>query len=236
MLPRSRFLASVGLPALLALTACSGGSSDAYFPLNVGAHWSYELVTEMSNPPVDGMLQMSVDRQVSLGGKDVTVRRSASGVEYYLQQDASGIRRLASRVDLEEQPQLDEAPRMVLPASPAVGMEWDVPTVPLLLTRAAEFPRELKHRHKAVMRYRIEALADTVEVPAGQFSNCLRVKGVASFKLFKDPTQGFSEQPIVSTEWYCKGVGLVQIDREELVNSSFLTGGKIRYRLVDYAL
>lgn len=229
-----RFLA--GLPAVLLLTACSGSSSDSYFPLTVGARWSYELVTEMTSPPIDSRLQMSVDRQVSLDGKDVTVRRSASGVEYYLQQDASGIRRLATRVDLEEQPQMDEAPRMVLPSAPAVGMEWDVPTAPLLLMRNAEFPRELKHRHKTMMRYRIEALADTVEVPAGQFTNCLRVKGTTSFKLFKDPIQGFADQPIIATEWYCKGVGLVQIDREELANSSFLSGGKIRYRLVDYTL
>lgn len=225
---------AVAITALL--SACGQPGGDTYFPLDVGAHWSYELKTEMPNPPVDRTLQMSVDRQVRLDGKDVTVRRSASGVEYYLQQDASGIRRLATRIDLEEQPQLDEQPRTVLPGSPAVGMEWDVPTAPLLLMRNAEFPRELKHRHKTMMRYRIESVSETVEVPAGVFKDCLRVKGITTFKLFKDPIQGFADQPIIATEWYCKGVGLVQLDREEQANSSFLTGGKIRYQLVDYSL
>ncbi len=221
--------------AVFMLASCGSSTDASYFPLTVGAAWSYELQTEMVNPPVDRVLHMTVDRQVNLDGKDVAVRRSASGVEYYLQRDAAGIRRLATRVDLEEQPQLDEAPRTVLPDPAVVGAEWDVSTVPYLLMRNAEFPRELKHRHKTTMRYRIEAAVDAVEVPAGVFRDCLRVKGTTTFRLFKDPIQGFADQPIVATEWYCRGVGLVQFDREEQANSSFLTGGKIRYQLVDYS-
>lgn len=224
------------LAMALGTTRCTRVASDSYFPLHTGADWTYELQTEIAVPPVDAFLRMSVDRAVTIDGKDVAVRRSASGAEYYLLSDATGIRRVATRVDLDEEAQRDEPPRMVLPQPAVLGAEWEVSTVPYLLMRNAEFPRELKHRHKTMMRYRIEAVAETVEVPAGTFTDCLRVKGVASFKLFKDPIQGFADQPIIATEWYCKGVGLVQFDREELVNSSFLTGGKIRYRLVDYHL
>lgn len=215
---------------------CSRPATEAFFPLTVGSSWTYELVTEMPNPPVDSKLVMSVDRAIKFDGKDVVVRRSASGVEYYLEQNKDGIRRLASRTDLEEDALLDEHPRTVLPEPPLVGAEWEAMTVPFLLQRNAEFPRELKYRHKTMMRYRIEAEHETVEVPAGKFTDCLRVKGQTSFKIFKDPQQGFSDQPLISTEWYCKGVGLVRFDRDEQVNSNFLTGGKIRYQLVDYDL
>lgn len=233
-----RITCSLGVlcAALWGATGCSRPASDAYFPLTVGAKWTYQLVTDMASPPVDASLVMSVDRAITFAGKDVVVRRSASGVEYYLEQTPAGIRRVASRTDLEEDALLDDAPRTVLPEPPAVGAEWEAMTVPFLLQRNAEFPRELKHRHKTMMRYRIEAEHETVEVPAGKFTDCLRVRGQTSFKLFKDPQQGFSDQPIVSVEWYCKGVGLVRIDREEEVKSNFLTGGKIRYQLVDYDL
>ena len=224
------------LAMALCATGCSPVAGDGYFPLRTGADWTYALQTEMAAPPVDAVLHLSVDRVVTIDGKEVTVRRSASGAEYYLLSDATGIRRVATRVDLDEEAQRDDPPRMVLPQPAVLGAEWEVSTVPYLLLRNAEFPRELKHRHKTMMRYRIEAVAETVEVPAGVFTDCLRVKGVTSFKLFKDPIQGFSDQPIIATEWYCRGVGLVQFDREEIVNSSFLTGGKIRYQLVDYHL
>ncbi len=229
------------LPALLVtsglLCSCtSAPQGDSYFPLNVGASWSYDLQTDMTNPPVDTRLTLSVDREVLLQDKEVTVRRSASGVEYYIRQDPSGIARLASRTDIEEQPVMDERPMRILPANLQVGEEWDNWVTPLLLQRQAEFPRELKYRHKALMRYRIESTTDRVEVPAGTFSPCLRIKGTASFKVFKDGTVGFADQPILTTEWYCRGVGLVQFDREEPSDSAFLSGGKVSYRLTDYQL
>ena len=226
----------LGVLALLCLSACGQSVSESYFPLKVGARWIYQLQTDMADPPVDARLEMSLDRQVSFAGVDTWVHRAESGVEYYLQDSSAGLQRVASRLDTEEQATLDEKPRTVLPHNLVVGAEWDIPTVPYLLRRMAEFPRELKYRSHALMHYTLEALDDTVTVPAGKFEHCVRVRGNANFRLFVDPVQGFAEQPVTSVEWYCKGVGLTRFDREEKLNSSFLTGGSVSYVLTDYSL
>ena len=234
-------IVSSGRPVLTALVlaslaACSGHVDDSYFPLHPGGHWHYQLKTEVADPPVDAQLDLSVDRLVQMDGVDTWVRRSNSGVEYYLQQKKEGLSRIASRLDVEEQATLDPQPQIVLPEPLKVGAEWTAPTVPYILRRMAEFPRELKYRSHATMHYAVVALDETVEVPAGSFSHCVKVRGDASLRLYVDPAKGFADQPLITTEWYCKGVGLVRFDRDESVQSAFLSGGSVSYVLTDYSL
>jgi len=107
-----------------------------------------------------------------------------------------------------------------------VGTEWATPTVPYLLQRKNEYPRELKHSHKTLMTWRIEDAQASVTTAQGQtFSPCLKVVGVGHLNLYTDPVNGFSDVPLISREWYCQGVGLVKFEREERVASGFLTGG-----------
>ena len=222
--------------ALFGLSGCGSSGGESYFPLQVGAHWNYQLQTDMPDPPVDAHLEMSLDRQIGFAGIPTWIHRSESGVEYYLQTQPTGLLRVASRLDTEEQATLDAKPQMVLPTPLAVGANWDIPTVPFLMRRMAEFPRELKYRSHALMHYTVEALDDSVSVPAGKLEHCVRIRGSAMFRLFVDPVQGFADVPVTSAEWYCKGVGLARFDRVENLTSTFLTGGAISYVLTDYSL
>ena len=54
---------------------------------------------------------------------------------------------------------------------------------------------------------------------------CLRVVGQARLNLYTDPVNGFTDVPLISREWYCKGLGLVKLEREEKVPAGFMTGG-----------
>lgn len=237
MKPQSPRLCGLAATAAALLAACGSPPGEDYFPTPVGARWDYVLRTEISNPPVEDALRLSVDRKVQLEGVDHLVRRSASGVEYFLRETDFGWVRSATRTDVEEEWQKDESPRQVFPRQPGLGVEWEAWTVPFVLTRNAEYPRELRyHKHRAIMRFRIEAMDQSVEVPAGKFSGCLRVKGIATIKLFTDPNLGFADQPLIQTEWYCKGVGLVRFDRDEPVNSTYTFGGLVSYQLTDYKL
>jgi hypothetical protein len=40
--------------------------------------------------------------------------------------------------------------------------------------------------------------------------------------------------PLNTTEWYCKGVGLVKVQRAEPANSTFLAGGTMTLELTDW--
>jgi hypothetical protein len=162
-------------------------------------------------------------------------RHSDSGVDYWLKNDASGIYRVASKSELDEAPLPDKEPRYVLKAPIVVGTTWRSSTTAYLLQRRQEFPREIRHSHPAVtMNYTIEALGEKLATRAGSFENCVRVKGVAALRLFADPVVGWKDMTLTTTEWYCPGVGLVKLLREEPAESTFLTGGTLTMELVDF--
>ena len=82
------------------------------------------------------------------------------------------------------------------------------------------------------MTHPIEALGETVQTRAGPFADCLRVKGSAAVRVHADPVVGWRDVPLTTTEWYCDGVGLVRLLREEPAQATFLTGGMLTMELV----
>jgi hypothetical protein len=222
--------------ALLACAACqprpdADDPSGGLFPLHVGMTWTYEVETDMKDDAIVPTLRLTVDRKIEFDGWDTWVRRNSSGMEYYIRRGEGGIRRVASRTDVQEQAVLDDKPRFILKTPLKVGDTWDAPTVPYLLRRPNETPRDLVNTHQAIMTYKVQALNETVTVPLGTYTGCALVRGEATLRLFTDPNNGFNDVPLISQEWYCPGVGLVRFEREETVPGLFMTGGKVNYVL-----
>lgn len=229
-----RLIAASGL-AMLA--ACSGPpASTSYFPLAAGHRWVYELSTEWENNTGEReTLVLQTLGSESLESGPAWRRRSDSGIDYWLRADDSGIYRVATKTDLQEAPEPDKLPRFVLKMPLAVGTSWQATTTSYLLKRNADFPPEIRHTHKPVMmNYRIEALGQPVATRAGRFNDCIRVQGTAVMKLFADPVVGFKDLPLDTTEWYCKGVGLVKVQRAEPAHSTFLAGGTMTLELIEW--
>lgn len=232
-----RLAAWLGLVTAPLLQSCAP-SADAddptggLFPMAVGTVWEYKLETEMRDDLLHEHIEIVVDRQIEFDAWPTWVRRSSTGIEYYLRRDAQGIRRVATRTDVQEQAELDAKPRYVLKLPLQVGQTWEAMTVPYLLRRPNEYPRDLTQSHQASMVYRIESLNEKVEVPQGSHQACVLVRGEAQLRLFVDPNTGFQDVPLVSREWYCPGAGLVKFEREETVSAGqFFTGGKVSYVL-----
>lgn len=221
---------------LVLLVACGAPKDDSFFPLAQGHRWAYDLTTEWENNLVEHEPRVieTLGRE-RLESGEAWRRRSDSGVDYWLRSDASGIYRVAAKSELQDAPEADKEPRFVLKAPIAVGTTWRSSTTAYLLQRRQEFPREIRHSHPAVpMNYTIEALGETLTVRAGSFENCVRVRGVAALRLFADPVVGWKDMPLITTEWYCAGVGLVKLVREEPAESTFLSGGTLTMELVDW--
>lgn len=236
--PPSALMAAMAALAGAVLAGCSGPPpSLSYFPLEAGHRWHYELASEWENNTSEReplVLSTLGEQSLESGGK-AWRRRSDSGVDYWLRADETGIFRVATKTDLEEDPAMDQPVRHVLKMPLAVGTTWQAPTTTYLLRRNADFPPEIRHSHKPVlMTYRIEALGQTVVTRAGSFDNCIKVAGSAIIKLFADPVVGFRDLPLNNTEWYCKGVGLVKMLREEPAKSTFLTGGTMTLELTEW--
>jgi hypothetical protein len=162
-------------------------------------------------------------------------RRSDSGVDYWLRSDETGLFRVASKSDIEREPTSDSTKRYVLKMPLAVGTNWQATTTAYLLHRRQDFPREIRHTHPSVpMNYSIDAVGQTIATRAGEFSDCVRVKGVATLRLYADPVVGWKDMTLTTLEWYCKGVGLVRVVRDEPAKSPFLGGGAQTMELVEW--
>ena len=210
------------------LCACSPAVGPEWFPLRAGDVMRYAVTTTTDATTDNEFWTLRTQGPVSFEGEQLMQRHHAMGVAYLFKVDDKGVRRVAQQTDLDREPQPDHPQRWVLKAPYQVGTEWSTPTVPYLLQRKNEYPRELKHSHSTLMNWRIESTDDTVTTAQGQrFHPCLRVVGTGHLNLYTDPVNGFSDVPLISREWYCQNVGLVKFEREELVSAGFLLGGKV---------
>ncbi len=219
--------------------ACSRTSPEpAWFPLNAGASWNYQITTDTDGAVRRSTQSIRVTGQGIYNGAPVQTRRTETsgniGVEYLLQASPREIVRIAQRTDLQDFPVADAVPRTVLKLPLTVGANWAAPTVAYAILRKNEFPREMKFVKPVTMTYTVESVDEAVEVPAGRFSACARVVGRADLTIYADPVSGFRKVPITTTEWYCKGVGLVKLVRLENIETSFFSGGSVEMVLTGY--
>jgi len=226
------------LLAFLALAGCGARDSASYFPLQPGAGWTYAVETESDGATSRGRQTIRVLDERVYDGKPLFIRRSETpdniGIEYWLRERPDGIVRIAQRLDLQEQASLDEAPRIVLKLPLKAGDSWRTPTVAYTVLRKNEYPREIKYGRPLLMTYTVEALDEKLTVSAGSFDHCARVAGHAEMTLFTDPVRGFNKVPVTTTEWYCRGVGLVKLERVERLATTFYSGGKVTMEMVEY--
>lgn len=233
----SPIAATVFIASTSALLGCSQPAPSAeLFPLAAGHRWTYRVTTTLEGndatpmPPRDFSIG-TLGRDTLSGIKDLEDgpamhRRSDDGVHYWLRTDATGTYRVASRFDLDDAPIADRTRRYVLKEPLTPGTQWQADTTSYLMQRHNEFPREIRHSHpKLPMTYTIDALNQKISTPAGDFDHCVLVKGLAQVRLYIDPVAGWKDVPLHTREWYCPGVGLVKLVREELTSAQFLTGG-----------
>ena len=231
-------IAALLTPVMLLLAACgSSPSDDTLFPLAEGKRWTYRVSTAIDEAESTQRETLVLANRGSdtIDGAPSWRRRSDTGIEYWLRSDATGIYRIASRNPLEREPQLDKPRRYVLQKPYAVGTEWEAPTTAYVLARKNEVPREVRYIHKAFpMHYRIEALAEKVKTPAGEFEGCLRVAGRAEIRLYVDAMFQWRDIPLNTLEWYCPGVGLVKLERKEASPTKFMVGGTVTMELTSW--
>lgn len=222
---------------LIFVTACAERTeSDQYFPLNPGRVWTYAERTTLERGATT--LGEAVHRTLpaqDFDGSPSALRRSDSGMTYWLRRDDSGVYRVAAKSDLQAEPEADSPRRYVLKAPLQVGSSWQASTTAYLLQRTQEFPKEIRHTHPRIpMSYQIVAVGKSAEVAAGVFSDCIEVRGVAVVRLYADPVVGWRDMELITQETYCKGVGLVRLTRSEPANSNFLVGGSYSMELTSW--
>jgi hypothetical protein len=210
------------------LGACSPQAGPDWFPLRPGDETRYTVQYNDEADRTDETWTLRTREPVTWRGQSHAVRHHSQGVAYLFQTDAHGVRRVAHQTDIDREPQPDESPMWVLKAPYQTGTEWTTSTVPYLLMRKNEYPRDLRYTHKTTMTWRIVSDKESLTLASGKtLQPCLHVVGEAFLNLYTDPVNGFTDVPLTSHEWYCQGHGLMKFTREEKVPAGFLTGGRL---------
>lgn len=221
---------------LLAAGCTQRHPTETLFPLEAGHRWTYSQIKELEDGRNESTtLVMQTVSSERYEGATAFRRQSTDGVDYWLRRDETGVYRVASKYIFDEEPRKDPEPRYVLKAPLEKGTEWMTPASSYVLVRSQGYQLEIRHDNTPVqMRYVIDALDEKVNTPAGDFEGCLRVRGKGSVRLYTDGSAGWKDMPLISTEWYCPGPGLVKLVREEPAQSGFLTGGKLTLELQEW--
>ena len=84
--------------------------------------------------------------------------------------------------------------------------------------------------------YNVVKMNQSLTVNAGEFNNCVLIEGNANLSIYVGAVRGRKDVPIINREWYCKGIGLVKLERIEDLRSDIWTGGKIVLELLNYKI
>lgn len=226
---------SLMFSSCMLLSACAPAPNTDWFPLQAGFTQTYGVTWLREDERQQAVWTQRVGASREWRDDTVWPRRHSEGVTFWLQADARGIRRVATQADIDRGLHAETEERWVLKAPYVEGTAWTQLTVPYLLEQEWATPKQLKHSKRMYMSWRIAAVDDTVTVPAGKFSPCLRVEGKANLTLYVNPELRFQDVPVLSTEWYCQGHGLVKWTRREVVPKGFFQGGEVVAELLGEA-
>jgi hypothetical protein len=221
------------------LQGCGGSApaSPSFFPLNTGWSWRYEMVTTTDKGSTTETFTVENLGKKNYGpGLEGWERRNSLGNFYLFALDSTGVYRLGVRNEIEDDMRRDkeEARRYVLKQPFTVENSWPVPSVPYLMRRSFDWPYELKYSKTITLNYKIEALDQSITVQAGEFKGCMIVSASNILRIFVDATLGFQDLPITQKEWYCPGIGLVKMLRNEPVSrSTYYFGGSQSFELIE---
>ena len=193
---------------LLLLSACDR-SAEGYFPVTPGYEWTYEI--RRSTPPLEGLItQKSIVRSLrpeTVGADRYYPRIYANGRKYFYTRSTEGISRKSPG---------DDSVERVIGYPLSVGTQWSS-TARLQLF---DLPKKLEDGWNGLSRYMtmdytITGLDESVKVPAGRFSRCLRIDAVGFLDLPQRIMLGIRTIKVEQTQWYAPEVGLIKMTRRE---------------------
>lgn len=183
----------------LVLLAADGPGTE-HFPLDEGTAWTYVATTGAEDEGFSFELTNLAPRE--LDGEAVTPRRLVAGdyreVSFVAVRDGLLCDVAVQPADVEE-PEPRDAPICFLPLAPRLGASWKIEST---LSQVAE-------GEPITLELRVEALDETVEVPAGRFEDCVRVSGHGTAEVTLDDGTRATVRSEKAND-YAPGVGLIR--------------------------
>lgn len=196
------------------LTGCDGGN-DSYFPLGAGWQYGYrtELKTEGSSTETQRFTATNLPPR-DVGGATATPQLHQDGRILFYAADADGIR-LAGFQKPGEDAATSISGQYILRYPLEAGTKWRAPGRTVLLTQRFLYSKALPINIGVDFDYEIEQTHVDVRVPAGHFSNCIKVTATGHTTVNTADNQRTLNVDIKSAAWYAPGIGLVKETRAE---------------------
>ena len=190
------------------LIGCSEPSSE-YFPLGEKIKWEYRIQKQLSNDQSVGKSIVAQLTSIQADGINYFPYRYANGETLYYSKNKTGIL-FSSKPDQNGQ--------LLLKYPLELNVNWKSDTrIGLLNSRHESFSGGesfISQEEEIVLENQIVSFDETITVPAGLFSNSMRIESTASVTV-KERTRGIERVLIEQTQWYARGVGLVKRIRKE---------------------
>jgi hypothetical protein len=193
------------------LPGACGTADTSWFPLSQGYWWQYSAIRSIRGEAHRQKLVLANLPAVNIEGKTLVPRKRADGqIDYYESTD-EGI----YRVDINDGSRDLEFQQPV-----KVGSKWQRKSKILFLEVTGAFEATYNSRIKQdiLVDYEIESIDDVVNVAAGRYENCVRIKGKGSLYGGGGSLEEFMDIDninIETLEWYAPGVGLIKRSRKE---------------------
>ncbi len=203
---------------LLAATGCRPDPS--HYPLESGWRYGYRMALESEGTAgAERWASAAVNLPPQIVDSiSATPRLFADGRILYFAADRKGIRTIGFRLPGEE-------PTMAAPAQYFLeyplqpGTHWSAPGRTVLLTQRFLYSKALPIAIGIDLDYSVERARETVRVPAGLFTDCIKVVATGRTSVTTADRQQTLEVGVDIADWYAPGVGLVKSVRAEHAGS-----------------
>jgi hypothetical protein len=209
----TRFIAGRGISILLipimhVVTGCNQEAQD-YFPLGRGRVLEYSIEHRINDERHQAKLLIADLPAIRMDGETYYPRRTGSGMMYYVHKTSRGIY-------YSTEPNLSG--RIILKYPLGLTTRWQSESdVYILKNRHESFAGGesfISLGDTVMLDYRVAKLDETVQVPAGDYTGCVRIEAYGSMRV-KERTRGIEMINIDQTEWYSPEAGLVKMIRKE---------------------
>ncbi len=219
----------------LTLTYGCGKSADDYFPFDEGRYWRYSMVYHTMDGTFKGVYAAENLPPQKDHDQIYYVRRLLDGSYNYFQEDDTGLKLVRREKTVDLDTEFNDSGRYLFRYPLEEGAEWEeVITSKALIKTGPPQKTEFHITARVPVTVRIESMNDTINVPAGKFTDCMRVHFKGDGFVNAGNYVGKTIVRIEETNWYAPGIGLVKSVREESTKSKALDKGEITLELEYY--
>ncbi len=210
------------------VTSCAVEQSSSYFPLEEGLTWYYQVTkTTRDSVQQQKYIYTSIAEKI-VEGRSVSVRKSVDGTLFYYRETEAGLRYMGKEIQVGTVREFLQDEHLIFRYPLEKGQQWqDATSTKLLVKTGPPQSTELKIEADMFLKVSIDAIDETINVPAGTFHHCIKI--IKQGSEFKDVGNYIGRTIIRVKEavWYAPGVGLVKSVREEMTDSQALDKGQL---------